>query len=90
MLTGNTTTEASVAMVESYAIAAPRSGAQAAVQEIKATEPVPELKGKVTTVKAAALVEWIKSISKHHSGKGTTLGKVVAACNGKTVRLACR
>ena len=77
---GNTTTtEASVAMVESYAIAASRSGAQAAVQAIKATEPVPELKGKVTTVKVTALVEWIKSISKHHSVKGTTLGKVVAA-----------
>ncbi len=53
---GNTTTtEASVAMVESYAIAASRSGAQAAVQAIKATEPVPELKGKVTTVKVTAL-----------------------------------
>ena len=77
---GNTTTtEAIVAMVESYAIAASRSGAQAAVQAIKATEPVPELKGKVTTVKVTALVEWIKSISKHHSVKGTTLGKVVAA-----------
>ena len=52
---------------------------QAAVQAIKATDPVLELKGKVTTVKVTALVEWIKSISKHHSVKGTTLGKVVAA-----------
>ena len=77
---GNTTTtEASVTMVESYAIAASRSSAQADVQAIKATEPVHELKGKATTVKVAALVEWIKSISKHHSVKGTTLGKVVAA-----------
>ena len=77
---GNTATaEAGVAMVESYAIAASRSGAQAAVQAIKATEPVPELKGKVTTVKVPELVEWIKSISKHHSVKGTALGKVVAA-----------
>ena len=78
---GNTmTTEASVrvAMVESYAIAASRSGAQAAVQAIKATEPVPELKGKVATVKVTALVEWTKSISKHHSAKGT-LRKVVEA-----------
>ena len=49
------------------------------MQAIKATEPVPDLKGKVTTVKVTALVEWIKSISKHHSVKGTTLGKVVAA-----------
>ena len=48
------------------------------MQAIKATEPVPELKGKVTTVKVTALVEWIKSISKHHSAKGMTLGKVVA------------
>ena len=76
---GNTTTtEASVAMVESYAIAASRSGAQAAVQATKATEPVPELKGKATTAKVAASVEWIKSISKlkhayvHHSVKCTT------------------
>ena len=69
-----TTTEASVAMVESYATAASRSGAQAAVQAIKATEPVPELKGKATTANLTAFVEWIKSISKHNSVdvKGTT------------------
>ena len=48
---GNTTAaEASAAMVESYASSASRSGAQAAVQAGKDTEPVPELKGKVTTV----------------------------------------
>ena len=48
-----TTTIARVAMVamEPYAIAASRSGTQAAVQASKATKPVPELKGKVTTVK---------------------------------------
>ena len=78
---GNTmTTEASVAMVESYANAASRSGAQATVQAIKATEPVPELKGKVTTVKATALVEWIKSISKHHSVRGTTFNNLGEGC----------
>ena len=68
-------------MVESYAIAASRSGAKAAVQATKATEPVPELKGKVTTGKVAAFAGWVKSrsISKHHSAKGTTLGKAVAA-----------
>ena len=73
---GNTTaTEASAAMAESYAIAASRSGALAVVQAIKATRaPVPELKRKVT-----ALAEWAESTSKHHSAKGTTLGKVVAA-----------
>ena len=47
-------------MVESYAIAVSRSvviRAQAAVQPIKATESVLELKGKATTVKVASLVE---------------------------------
>ena len=73
-------------MAESYAIAASRPGAQTAEHAIKATEPVPELKGKVTIVKVTALVEWIKSISKHHSVKGTTLGKVVAAM----AKPACR
>ena len=74
-----TTTKASMAMVELYAIAASQFRAQAAVQAIKATKLVPELKGKVTTVRVAALVEWIKSISKRHSDKGTTLGKAMAA-----------
>ena len=78
--TCTTTTGTSVAMVEPYAIAALRSGAQADVQAIKATDPVPELTGKFTTAKVTALVEWIKSndISKHHSVTGTALGKVVA------------
>ena len=63
-------TKVSMVMVESYTIATSQSGAQAAMQAINATEPVPMLKGKVTTVKVTALVEWIKSISKHHSANG--------------------
>ena len=35
------------------------------VNAIKAAEFVPELKGKTTTIKVVAIIEWIKSISTH-------------------------
>ena len=60
-------------MAETYAIA----GAVAAVNAIKAAEHVPELKGKTTTIKAVAIIQWIKSISKHQVIEGTALGEVV-------------
>ena len=44
---------------------------------IKADEPVPELKGKTTTIKVVTIIEWLKSISKHQMVKGTALGEVV-------------
>ena len=72
---GNTTD--SVSMVETYAIAASKTGAVAAVNAIEADEPVPELKGKTTTIKVVAIIEWLKSISKHQIVKGTALGEVV-------------
>ena len=78
---GNTTD--SVSMVETYAIAAYASktglGAVAAVNinAIQAAEPVPKLKGKTTTIKVVAIIEWLKSISKHQIAKGTALGEVV-------------
>ena len=46
----------------------------AAVNAIKAT---PDLKGKTTTIKMVAVIEWLKSISKHQGIKGTPLGEVV-------------
>ena len=64
-------------MAETYAIAASKTGAVAAVNAIKAAEPVPELKGKTTTIKVVAIIEWLKSISKHQIVKGTALGEVV-------------
>jgi len=67
----------SVSMVETYAIAASKTGAVAAVNAIKAAEPVPELKGKNTTIKVVAVIEWLKSVSKHQIIKGTPLGEVV-------------
>ena len=42
-------------MVEMYAIAASKTGAVAVVNTIKADEPVPELKGKTTTIKVVAI-----------------------------------
>ena len=72
---GNTTD--SVSMVETYAIAASKTGAVAALNAIKAAEPVPELKGKTTIIKVVSIIEWPKSISKHQIVKGTALGKVV-------------
>ena len=75
---GDTTSTAdSMSMVETYAIAASKTGAVAAVNAIKAAEPVPELKGKTTTIKVVAIIEWLKSISKHQIVKGTALGEVV-------------
>ena len=53
----------SVSMEETHAIAASKKGAVAAVNVIKAAEPVPELKGKTTTIKVVASIEWLKSIS---------------------------
>ena len=78
---GNTTD--SVSVVETHAIAASKTGALAAVNAIKATVPVPELKGNATTIKVVAVIEWPKSISKHQVIKGTPLGEVVL----KTSRL---
>ena len=69
-------------MVELRATATFRLGAKEAVQAIKATEPVPELTGKVTTVidggGTARIKSRIKSTSKHHSSKGAVFGEVVA------------
>ena len=67
----------SVSMAETYAIAASKTGAVAAVNAIKAAGPVPELKGKTTATKVVAIIEWLKSISKHQIVKGTALGEVV-------------
>ena len=69
----------SVSMVEAYAIAASKTGAVSAVNRdaIKAAEPVPELKGKTTAIDVVAIIEWLKSISKHQIVKGTALGEVV-------------
>ena len=39
--------------------------AQAALQATKAAGPVPAVKGKATAVNVIAVVEWIKSASKH-------------------------
>ena len=68
-------------MVETCAIAASKTGAVAAVSSIKVAAPVPELKGKTmhmaTTIKVVAIIEWLKSISKHQVIKGTVLGDVV-------------
>ena len=60
-----------VSVVETHAIAAPKTGAMAAVDAIKAYESVPELKGKTTAIKVVAIIEWLKSISKHQIIKGT-------------------
>ena len=57
----------SVSMVETYAIAASKTGAVAAVNAVGAAEPVPELKGKTTTIKVVSIS---KSISKHQIVKG--------------------
>ena len=67
----------SMSTVETYAIAASKTGAVAAMNAIKAAGPVPELKGKTTTIKVVVIIEWPKSISKHQIIKGTALGKVV-------------
>ena len=72
---GDTTDTGS--MAEAYAIAAPKAGAVAAVNAIQAAGPVPELKGKTTTIKAVAIIEWPKLISKHQSIKGAALGEAV-------------
>ena len=56
-----------VSMVEAYAIAASKTGAVAAVNAIKAAEPVHELrvKGKAMTIKVVAIIELLKSSCKH-------------------------
>ena len=74
---GSGDTTDSVSMVEGYAIAAPKTSAVAAVNAIQAAERVPELKGKTTTIKVVAIIQWLKSISKHQIIKGTALGEVV-------------
>ena len=66
-----------VSMVETYAIAASKTGAVAAVNAIKAAEPVHELKGKTTTIKVVAIIGWLKSVPKHQIAKGTALGGTV-------------
>ena len=68
-----------ISMVEMYAIVASKTGAMsvAAVNAIEAAEHVPELKGKTTTIKVVAIIEWLMSISKHQVIKGTALGEVV-------------
>ena len=67
----------SVSMVETYAIVVSKTSAAAAVNAIKAAEPVPELKRKTTTVKVVAVIQWLKSISKHQIINVTPLGEVV-------------
>ena len=49
----------------------------AAVNAIKAAEPVHELKGNATTIKVVAIIEWLKSLSKHQMVTGAALGEVV-------------
>ena len=44
---------------------------------ITAAEPVPELKGKTTTIRVVAIIECPKSISKHRIAKRAALGEVV-------------
>ena len=53
----------------------------AAVNAIKAAEPVPELKGTTTIIKVVSIIECLKSISKHQIIKGTALGEVVLKMN---------
>ena len=69
----------SVSMVETYAIAASKTGAVVAVNAIEAAEPVPELKGETTAIKACvvAIIKWLKSISKHQIVKalGDSIGR---------------
>ena len=55
----------SVPMVETYAIAALKTGTVAVMNSIKAAEQVPELKRKTTTIKVVAIIEWPKSFSKY-------------------------
>ena len=57
---GGTTSTDSVSMVETYAVDAPKTGAVAAVNVIKAAEPVPELKGKTMAIPVVAIIEWLK------------------------------
>ena len=66
-----------MSVVEAYAIAAPKAGSATDVNAIKAAEPAPELKGKTTAIKAVAIIEWLKYISKHQIAKGASLGEVV-------------
>ena len=56
---------------------ASKTGAVAAVSAIKAAEPEPEPKAKTMAIKVVAIIEWLKSISKHQIAKGTALGEVV-------------
>ena len=64
-------------MVETYAIAASKTGPMVAMNAIKAAEPVPELKWKTTIINVVAIIQWRKSVSKHQNVKETALGEVV-------------
>ena len=73
----------STTQIGSYAIAASKTGAEAAVKAIKAAEPLPQLKGKLSKLTIAALQKWMKAVARHESMAGQTMATVI----GKMVKM---